>query len=100
MHTGNGCCSSSYNALCSHSGIGGLRKNIKGYGLEKVDGFPDRIRLANYADVGVFPHQRFHGKSGSSGLSEHIIDICRKCTMHGIWKNDLMNSEESTKPFS
>lgn len=46
-----------------------------------------------------FAHQRFHGKPGSSGLSESIIDICRKSTMHGIWKNDLMNSEESTKPF-
>lgn len=87
MHTGNGCCPSSCNALCSHSGIDGFRKtNIKGYGPEKVEGFPDRIRLANYADVGVFPHQRFHGKSGSSGLSESIIDICRKSTMLGIWK--------------
>lgn len=52
-----------------------------------------------HADVGVFPHQRFHDKSGSYGLPESFIDICRKCTMHGIWKNDLMNSEESTKPF-
>lgn len=79
----------------------GFRKtNIKGYGPEKIEGFPDRIRLANYADASVFAHQRFHGKSGSSGLSESIIDICRKSTMLGIWKNDLMNSEESTKPFS
>ena len=120
MHTGNGCCPSYCNAICSHSGIGGLRKNRKGqrrFGFfrnpscfsalkenipyepstemhvhgylwmrlcfcgrtrtlptlvpiiqrfrgfrnrykrirpEKVEGFPGRIRLANYADASVF----------------------------------------------
>lgn len=121
MHTGNGCCSSYCNPLCSHSGISGFRKNRKGqrrFGFfrnpsisalkenipyepstemhvhgylwmrlcfltvalapyrpwfpsyngfvdfgkriykrirpEKVEGFPDRIRLANYAGASVF----------------------------------------------
>lgn len=87
MHTGNGCCLlflqcpmfPQWNRRISENEYKRIRP-------EKVEGFPDRIRLANYADVGVFPHQRFHGKSGSSGLSEHIINICRRCTMHGIWK--------------
>ena len=63
------------------------KQNIKGYGPEKVEGFPGRIRLAKSMPMWVFfPHRRFHGKSGSYGLSKHIIDICRRCTMHGIWK--------------
>lgn len=85
MHTGNGCCLlflqcpmfPQWNRRISENEYKRIRP-------EKVEGFPDRIRLANYADVGVFPHQRFHGKSGSSGLSESIIDICRKSTMLGI----------------
>lgn len=87
MHTGNGCCLlflqcpmfPQWNRRISENEYKRIRPG-KGWWV------PGPYPTSQLCRCGCFPHQRFHGKSGSSGLSEHIINICRRCTMHGIWK--------------
>ena len=83
----------------SYNGFADFKTKIKGYGPEKVEGFPDHIRLATYADASVFLH------TSGSMVNPVLLDCRNPSSIFAEdaqcmeYENDLMNSEESTKPF-